>query len=120
VAIPRLGFEIYRMPGVDASSVVESTLGVGYRHIDTAAVYQSEETVGSAIGASGLGRADLFVMTKVPHDRLGTRDTVFAAFDTSLAKLGHDFIDLFKVHWPSRARAIWCLQSQPANGASRP
>jgi 2,5-diketo-D-gluconate reductase B len=83
VAIPRLGFGTFRMPGSSSQPVVESALGLGYRHIDTAAMYKNEDAVGAAIAASEVPRNDLFVTTKVWHDQLAP-DAIRKAFDTSL------------------------------------
>ncbi len=55
VAIPRLGFGTFRMPGADARPVVESALALGYRHIDTAAMYENEAAVGEAVAGDGHG-----------------------------------------------------------------
>jgi 2,5-diketo-D-gluconate reductase B len=101
VAIPRLGFGTFRMPGSSSQPVVESALELGYRHIDTAAMYENEDAVGAAIAASGVSRNDLFVTTKVWHDQLAP-GAIRNAFDTSLGKLKLDYVDLYMVHWPSR------------------
>src|SRR2546429_8107529 len=85
VAIPRLGFGTFRMPGADAQPVVESAIALGYRHIDTAAMYDNEAAVGAAIAASGVNRNELFITTKVWHDQLAP-DELYRAFDTSLRK----------------------------------
>jgi len=101
VAIQRLGFGTFRMPGADCQPVVESALEVGYRHIDTAAMYQNEDAVGNAVAASGIARSDIFVTTKVWHDQLSSPETIRSAFDASLAKLKLDYVDMYMVHWPS-------------------
>jgi len=100
VTIPRLGFGTFRMPGGDCKPVVESALSLGYRHIDTAAMYQNEEAVGAAIVESGISRDELFITTKVWHDQLAP-DALRKSFDASLSKLKLDHVDLFMVHWPS-------------------
>ena len=105
VAMPRLGFGTFRMPGAAAQPVVESALALGYRHIDTAAMYENEAAVGAAIAASGVARAELFVTTKVWHDQLAP-DALHRALDTSLRQLGLDHIDLYMVHWPSKDMAM--------------
>lgn len=102
VGIPRLGFGTFRMPGGGCRPVVESALALGYRHLDTAAMYENEDAVGAAIAASNLPRSELFVTTKVWHDQLGTRDAIRRAFDTSISRLKLDYVDLYMVHWPSR------------------
>ncbi|MFG1321225.1 aldo/keto reductase [Xanthobacter autotrophicus] len=101
VAIPRLGFGTFRMPGADAQPAVESALALGYRHIDTAAMYENEAAVGAALAASGVARDKLFVTTKVWHDQL-VPDALHRAFDASLRKLGLDHVDLYMIHWPAR------------------
>lgn len=101
VAIPRLGFGTYRMPGEAARPAVESALALGYRHIDTATMYENEAAVGAAIAASGVPRDELFVTTKVWHDQLAP-EALRRAFETSLGKLGLDYVDLYMVHWPAR------------------
>lgn len=101
VAIPRLGFGTFRMPGADAQPVIESALALGYRHIDTAAMYENEAAVGAAIAASGVDRSELFVTTKVWHDQLAP-DALRRAFDSSLRKLRLDHVDLYMIHWPSK------------------
>jgi len=103
VAIPRLGFGTFRMPGADAQPVVESAIALGYRHIDTAAMYDNEAAVGAAIAASGVNRNELFITTKVWHDQLAP-DALYRAFDTSLRKLRLDQVDLYRTRWPSAFR----------------
>lgn len=101
IEIARLGFGTYRMPGGDCQPVVEGALQVGYRHIDTAAMYENEEAVGAALAASGIARKELFVTTKAWHDKLSSPEAIRSAFDASLAKLKLDYVDLYMVHWPS-------------------
>lgn len=101
VTIPRLGFGTFRMPGDECQPVVESALALGYRHIDTAAMYENEQAVGAAIAASGLPRDDIFVTTKVWHDQLSP-DAIDLALGRSLERLKLDRVDLFMVHWPAK------------------
>lgn len=100
VNIPRLGLGTYRLAGSDAQAPVESAIALGYRHIDTATMYDNEAGVGAGIAASGIKRSELFVTTKVWHDQLAPH-AVERAFDTSLSKLKLDYVDLYLVHWPS-------------------
>jgi 2,5-diketo-D-gluconate reductase B len=122
VTIPRLGFGTFRMPGAEAQPVVESAIALGYRHIDTAAMYENEAAVGAAIAASGIARHELFVTTKVWHDQLAP-DALHRAFDASLRKLGLDHVDLYMVHWPSRdmdmAATLDALTSLRERGLTR-
>jgi 2,5-diketo-D-gluconate reductase B len=101
IAIPRLGLGTFRLQGDACRSAVESAIGLGYRHIDTAEMYGNEAEVGDAVQASGITRADLHVTTKVWHENLAP-DAIRKAFDASLAKLKLDHVDLYLVHWPSK------------------
>ena len=100
ISLPRLGLGTYRLQGDACRAAVESALGLGYRHIDTAEMYGNEEAIGPAIAASGVARKDLHVTTKVWNENLAP-DALRKAFDTSLKKLKLDHVDLYLVHWPS-------------------
>ncbi|MCT7299255.1 aldo/keto reductase [Ralstonia sp. CHL-2022] len=100
VSIPRLGLGTFRVANNVCQPVVESALALGYRHIDTAAMYANEDAVGAAIAASGLPREEVFVTTKAWHDQLAPR-AVPLALEQSLAKLKLDYVDLYLVHWPA-------------------
>lgn len=101
IGLPRLGLGTFRMQGEACRAAVESALGLGYRHIDTAEMYGNEEAIGAAIAASGIARRDLHVTTKVWNENLAP-DAIRRAFDASLRKLRLDSVDLYLVHWPSR------------------
>jgi 2,5-diketo-D-gluconate reductase B len=122
VDIPRLGFGTFRMPGGDCQSVVESALALGYRHIDSAAMYANEEAVGAALAASGLPRDALFVTTKVWHDQLAPA-AIRQSFERSLARLDLGQVDLYMVHWPARgmdmAAVMHTLAGLRAEGLAR-
>lgn len=100
VAMPLLGFGTYQLrDGLECEQSVLRALNVGYRLIDTAAVYHNEESVGRAIKKSNVKREEIFVTTKfLPADR--GYETTKSAFDTSLKKLGLDYIDLYLIHLP--------------------
>jgi 2,5-diketo-D-gluconate reductase B len=100
ISLPRLGLGTFRMQGDVCRAAVESALGLGYRHIDTAEMYANEDAIGAAIAASGLARSDLHVTTKVWHENLAP-DAIRRAFDASLKKLRLDHVELYLVHWPS-------------------
>jgi 2,5-diketo-D-gluconate reductase A len=100
--IPQLGYGVFRVPPADTERAVSEALELGYRHIDTAAIYGNEEGVGAAIAASGIARDELFVTTKLWNDR-HDGDEPNKAIAESLQKLGLDFVDLYLVHWPTPA-----------------
>ncbi|MFD1718916.1 aldo/keto reductase [Georgenia deserti] len=101
--IPQLGFGVFLVEPDEAERVVTDALEVGYRHIDTAAIYKNEEGVGRAIAASGIPRDELFVTTKLWNEDQGT-ESAHAAIDRSLERLGLDYVDLYLIHWPSPTR----------------
>ncbi|HRN29696.1 MAG TPA: aldo/keto reductase [Terrimesophilobacter sp.] len=96
--IPQLGFGVFKVDPAKTERIVSDALQVGYRHIDTAAIYRNEEGVGKAIAASGIPRDELFITTKLWNDRHGDADR---AVEESLEKLGLDRVDLYLVHWPA-------------------
>ena len=101
ISLPRLGLGTFRMQGDICRAAVESALGLGYRHVDTAEMYGNEDAVGAAIATSGIPRKELHITTKVWHENLAP-DAIRRAFDASLKKLRLDQVDLYLVHWPSR------------------
>ena len=101
ISLPRLGLGTFRMQGDACRAAVESALTLGYRHIDTAEMYDNEEAIGAAIAASRLARDDLHVTTKVWNENLAP-EAIRRAFDASLKKLRLDQVDLYLVHWPAR------------------
>src|SRR6201991_494235 len=105
ISLPRLGLGTYRMQGDVCRAAVESALGLGYRHIDTAEMYGNEEAIGAALVESKVARNDLHVTTKVWHENLAP-DAIRKAFDASLKKLRLDHVDLYLVHWPSRSMKL--------------
>lgn len=102
VEIPQLGFGVFQIPPQDTVAAVSKALEVGYRHIDTAAMYGNEAQVGEAVRDSGLAREDVFVTTKLDNTSHGY-DEALAAFDASLGELGLDYVDLYLIHWPQPA-----------------
>ncbi|MFF4715673.1 aldo/keto reductase [Streptomyces eurythermus] len=103
VEMPQLGYGVWQVPDDEAERAVATALEAGYRSIDTAAIYGNEEGTGKAIAASGVPREEIFVTTKVWNSDHGY-DTTLRAFDTSLAKLGLDYVDLYLIHWPLPSR----------------
>lgn len=103
--IPLLGFGVFQIrEPQECVTAVKTAIEAGYRHIDTAAVYQNEEYVGQAIKESGIDRKDLFLTTKVwngvQREALKDPQAIERAFEESLKKLQTDYVDLYLVHWP--------------------
>ena len=103
--IPLLGFGTYGMSGPELRNVLVAALHEGFRHIDTAQMYQNESDVGFAIRASAVPRSDVFVTTKVWVGNY-PRSRFMASVDESLRKLQTDYIDLLLVHWPNGGASI--------------
>ncbi|MGI5193627.1 aldo/keto reductase [Streptomyces sp. CA-288835] len=101
--MPQLGFGVWQVPDDEAEQAVTTALEAGYRSVDTAAVYGNEEGTGRALSSSGIAREDLFITTKLWNSDQGY-DSTLRAFDTSLAKLGLDYVDLYLIHWPMPAK----------------
>lgn len=97
--IPQLGYGVFKVDPDETERLVSTALDVGYRHIDTAAVYGNEEGVGRAIAASGIPRDELFITTKLWNSEQGDA-RARGAIETSLEKLGLDHVDLYLIHWP--------------------
>jgi len=98
--IPQIGLGVYKIADAAAADTVQVALDAGYRHIDTASLYENEVGVGQGLARSSVPRQDVFVTTKVWNDRHGYDDTL-RAFDESLGKLGLDYVDLYLIHWPA-------------------
>src|SRR3982074_3279935 len=105
ISLPRLGLGTFRMQGDVCRPAVESTLGLGYRHIDTAEMYGNEDAIGAALASSGVARGELHITTKVWNENLAP-DAIRRAFDASLKKLRLDQVDLYLVHWPAKTMKL--------------
>jgi len=100
VEMPYFGLGVYQSEeGEEVMNAVKWAIEAGYRHVDTAALYRNEKGVGQAIRESGIDRKEIFVTSKVWNSDQGY-DQTLKAFDTSLNKLGFDYLDLYLVHWP--------------------
>lgn len=98
--MPQLGLGVWRSgPGTETEQAVRWALDAGYRHIDTAAIYENEESVGKGVAESGVPREEVFITTKVWNSDQGY-DSTLRAMETSLTKLGLAYVDLYLVHWP--------------------
>jgi 2,5-diketo-D-gluconate reductase B len=99
ITIPALGFGTYQLTGPACREMVTNAVNEGYRHVDTAQIYENEEEVGAGIEASKVDRDDIFLTTKVWFDSYQP-DKLAASVETSLKKLRTDHVDLLLLHWP--------------------
>jgi 2,5-diketo-D-gluconate reductase A len=99
IEIPQVGFGVWRVPSAETQVAVAEALDAGYRHIDTAKLYDNEEGVGAAVRESGLDRDQVFVTSKVWNTDQGY-DSTLRAFDATMERLGFDVLDLYLIHWP--------------------
>jgi 2,5-diketo-D-gluconate reductase A len=97
--IPQLGFGVFQVEPDETADAVKTALDIGYRHIDTAEMYQNEAGVGQGIRDAGVDRADVFVTSKL-NNGYHKPDDARRAFDGTLEALGFDYVDLFLIHWP--------------------
>jgi 2,5-diketo-D-gluconate reductase A len=97
--IPQLGFGVYKIDPGQTADAVKTALQIGYRHIDTAAMYNNEHGVGQAIRETRIDRAEVFITSKLDNGD-HKPDDARRAFDNTLAALGFDYVDLFLIHWP--------------------
>lgn len=98
--IPRIGLGTWALRGAEAQRAVEGAIALGYRHVDTAAMYGNEDAVGAGIAASGVPRGEIFLTTKVWWTELAP-DALRASAEASLARLGTPYADLVLIHWPA-------------------
>ncbi|GAB3076907.1 aldo/keto reductase [Nocardioides zeae] len=102
-SIPQLGFGVYQVPPDETERAVLTAFEAGYRHIDTAQMYQNEAGVGRALRNSGLAREDVYITTKLNNDSHEPA-VARAALEQSLRELDVDHVDLFLIHWPLPTR----------------
>ncbi len=100
VEIPQIGFGTYKSTAnTEGWKVVAEAIDVGYRHLDTAMLYQNESDVGRAVKESGIPRQDFFITSKLNRNRLGYQSTK-DEFEKTCQRLGTDYLDLYLIHWP--------------------
>ena len=104
--MPRIGFGVFQVAPEETVEAVSYALQTGYRAVDTAAAYANEREVGGAVRASGIGREEVFVTTKLWNSDHG-RESAHRAFDRSLDRLGFDYVDLYLIHWPAPGRGLY-------------
>jgi diketogulonate reductase-like aldo/keto reductase len=121
ISMPLLGLGCWDMWDAGAQKAVEMAIQIGYRLIDTAAMYRNEAEVGAGIAAAGLPREELFVTTKVNNPDQGY-DSTLRAYEASCRRLKLTYVDLYLVHWPvhGKRRETWkALEHLYASGAVR-
>ena len=118
--MPEVGFGTFRLLGEVAYQAVSDALRCGYRHIDTAQVYDNEVDVGRAITDSGVLRNEVFLTTKVWNDNL-TQQNFLPSVRESLKKLRTDYVDLLLIHWPAPPQSVtlnqcieWLIEARDA------
>ncbi len=100
IEMPLLGLGTWQSEaGEEVERAVHAALNLGYRHIDTAMIYNNEESVGKALRENDVPREDVFITTKLWNDDQGY-DSALRAFDASMERLGLETLDLYLIHWP--------------------
>ena len=121
-AIPALGFGVFRMSEAEVERIIPTAIEAGFRHFDTAQIYQNEAALGRALGRAGVRREDLFLTTKVWVDNYSA-GRFAASVDESLDKLKVEQVDLLLLHWPADkvpvAAQIEMLNAVKAAGKTR-
>lgn len=97
--IPQFGFGVFQIPPDETAAAVRTALDIGYRHIDTAEMYQNEKGVGQGIRDSGIDRSEVYITSKL-NNSFHKPDDARRAFDATIEALGFDYVDLFLIHWP--------------------
>jgi len=120
--IPAIGLGTWELRDRACARMVEQALRLGYRHIDTAAMYDNERAVSEGLRASGVPRDEVFITTKVWHSDLAARD-LERSVKQSLANLRLDYVDLLLIHWPNPniplAETIGALCKMKRQGLAR-
>lgn len=122
VEVPRIGLGTWQIAGRRCVEAVADALALGYRHLDTAAVYDNEAEVGEGMRRSGVARGEIFLTTKVWYDQVGS-DAVRRSAEESLRRLGSEYLDLLLFHWPNPrvppGRVVEWLQDAREAGLTR-
>lgn len=104
-SVPALGLGTYKLTGPGAIDIIHKAIDIGYRHIDTAQLYDNENEVGQAILNSGIPRKEIFLVTKVWPSNLH-KDRFIKSVKESLQKLKTDYVDLLFIHWPHQSMKV--------------
>lgn len=99
-SIPLLGLGTWDLRGDACTRSVREALEIGYRHVDTAQMYENEQEVGRGLSESDIERGEIFLTTKLWTNNL-TREAVASSFESSLKRLGTEYVDLLLIHWPN-------------------
>jgi len=105
-SIPQLGLGVFQTPPAKTAAIVRTALSCGYRHIDTAMIYENEAGVGEGLRSCGLAREEVFVTTKLWNDDQGF-DATLRGFERSMQLLGLEVLDLYLIHWPAPRRGLY-------------
>ncbi|GEN82713.1 glyoxal reductase [Sporosarcina luteola] len=106
VEMPQLGLGVYKMTNPEETvRAISYALEVGYKAIDTAAIYENEKETGEAVRQSGIPREQLFITSKVWNTDQGYDETL-KAFEATLERLGMDYLDLYLTHWPVAGKYV--------------
>lgn len=115
--MPAIGLGTFQANEEECYEAVLKALEIGYRHIDTAAIYKNEEAVGRAIADSGIDRSEIFITSKVWND-VTTFEGTLKAYEESITKLNTNYIDLYLIHWPksyARNAEVWRAMEELQN-----
>ena len=104
-ALPQLGLGVWQVPDDEAAVIVQAAVDAGYRHIDTAAIYQNEKGVGEGLKRAAAG-GEVALTTKLWNESQGY-DRALKAFDKSLQRLGRDSVELYLIHWPCPTQDLY-------------
>src|SRR5699024_11013305 len=102
LSIPQLGYGVWKIPNEEAAQAVENAYDAGYSQDDTGKDYGNEQGVGEALEKNNNYLKELFITTKLWNCDQGY-DNTLKAFDESLGKLAHNYVDLYLIHWPTQA-----------------
>lgn len=103
--VPEIGLGTYTLIGKECKKTVLNALEIGYRHIDTAQIYQNEREIGEALYTSGIEREEIFLTTKVWYTNL-EHDAVLQSVEDSLRYLKTPYVDLLLIHWPNKQYSL--------------
>lgn len=104
--MPQLGFGLWQVPDQETEKAALHAIKVGYRSLDTAQIYGNESGLGAAIAKCGLPRKELYITTKIWNSEQG-HDSTLRSFESSMKKLGTEYLDLILIHWPTPKKNLY-------------